>query len=410
MSSRSIKDPSPFRSALLHGSLGSLALVMTLGSAAAAIHMTGNSDAASPYVRVALFENDNQDAPILNPRLGDGEESSLQIYASASTSSTAPSGPEPDLGVGYPEAVRVSATAPAANQGVRINGTTVMPGQSLSQVQTASYSTDAEPAQIAQGSASADPAVFERYARPFANPEGRPTVSIIVGGLGINTTRTRAVIDELPAEVTLSFAPTTVSLQTWITRARNAGHEVLIEVPMEPYDYGRERAHAQVLKVSAGADSNQRNLSILLAKVSGYTGVMNYQGGKFATNADAAGPVFEYLSSKGVAFFEDGSLSRSVFEQTAGVNNTVFGKASAWIDGRPEADEISRELMLLEAEALEQGGSLGVGMSYPITVDLLKEWTERLDSKGIVLAPASYYAKQAKTAGQVKTAALDPQG
>lgn len=417
MSSRSVQDPSPFRSALVHGVLGSLALIATLGSAAAAIHMTGDVDAASPSLRVALFENDDNEAPALNPRLLEDEEQGLKVYASTAAPSSASSAAQPDLGVDYNGAARVPAAAssqrPATNQGVRINGQTVLPGQSLSQVQNASYVTGTATVAVAETPDSvpiAERTVFERYARPFANPEGRPTVSIIVGGLGVNRGRTQAAIDELPAEVTLSFAPTTVGLQSWLNKARGAGHEVLIEVPMEPYDYGRERAHAQVLRASASPETNQQSLSVFLSKVSGYTGVMNYQGGKFATNAEAADPVFEFLSEQGVAFFEDGSLNRSIFAQSAAEKKTIFGKASAWIDGRPGADEISKELMLLEAEALEQGGSLGVGMSYPITVDLLREWADRLEGKGIVLAPASYYAKQTKTSGQIKVATLDPQG
>ena len=59
-------------------------------------------------------------------------------------------------------------------------------------------------------------------------------MSLVLGGLGINYTHTRSAIDELPPEVTLSFAPHASGLQTWINRAREAGHEVLIELPLEP--------------------------------------------------------------------------------------------------------------------------------------------------------------------------------
>ena len=76
----------------------------------------------------------------------------------------------------------------------------------------------------------------DAYARPFT-PNGRPKVSVVIGGLGLNAQTTRAAIETLPGEITLSFAPYAEGLQGWIDLARAHGHEVLLETPMEPADY-----------------------------------------------------------------------------------------------------------------------------------------------------------------------------
>jgi hypothetical protein len=76
----------------------------------------------------------------------------------------------------------------------------------------------------------------QAYARPFRS-NGKPRVALIVGGLGLNAVTTRAAIERLPAEVTLSFVPYADGLQTWIDLARAQGHEVMIEMPMEPTGY-----------------------------------------------------------------------------------------------------------------------------------------------------------------------------
>ena len=423
MAARIARDPSPFRSALLHSTLGLVTLAGTLGLGGMAVHLIGDADAASPSLRMALFDDDGGIAPNLNPRLP-GDRGSARTVMASLTPDTGANAAQPDLGVEYAgtvtrPATNVTATPVRASTSdtIRINGTSVPLGQSYNQVLNGE---PAQPApQLASATLLAEPEKpqtsrpktrFERYSRAFENTSGKPTISIVVGGLGINRGRTQAVIDELPPEVTLSFAPTTTNLQSWVNRARRAGHEVLIEVPMEPYEYGKARPHPQILQVAAGTQTNTRRLSTLLSRVNGYAGVMNYQGGKFATSADAAGPVFGVLKQKGLAFFEDGSLSRSVFETTAAREGVIFGQAGAWIDARPEADEIENQLMMLEVQALEDGASMGMGMSYPVTVDILKEWTVRLEAKGLVLAPASYYAKRSVPAGQIKVAALDPQG
>ena len=407
MSARSARDPSPFRSGLVHSALGAFTLTFVLGSAGSAMHMFGSADAGSPSVRVALFDEAPEDAPQLNPRLPGYQ----QALGPSQAPQTAPASPaaEPDLGVEYQDARPVAAVTTTNNtpKGIRINGRTVLPGQTYSQV---SQIQVASAAPVETAPVISENAPLARYARPFDNVDGKPTVSIIVGGLGTNPSRTRAAIKELPPEVTLSFAPTTDNLRGWVRQARRAGHEVLIELPMEPYDYGRQRPHSQVMKADLSADENTRRLASLLARTTGYVGVMNYMGDKFATNTDAVDPVLAALSDKGVAMFEDGRLVRSDFEKSARKANLAFGKTTSWIDARPGADEISQQLLILESTALEQGSALGTGMPFPVTFDILKEWLPTLEAKGIALAPASYYAKQSLGAGQIRQAQLDPQG
>ncbi len=410
MSARSARDPSPFRSGLVHSFLGAFTLTFVLGSAGSAMHLFGTPDAASPSVRMALFEDAPDDAPQLNPRLP-GYQEALGYTESTPSPVAGVAGNEPDLGVEYDGAapVRAVVTVPSERNGIRINGQTVMPGQTFSQVSQGETSARAVVA-VDAADPVADSSPLARNAKPFSNAEGKPTVSIIVGGLGINPTRTRAAINELPPEITLSFAPTSENLGRWVRDARRAGHEVLIELPMEPYDYGRQRPHPQVMQVSVSADTNKQRLARLLARTPGYFGVMNYQGDKFATELEAMKPVLQELSDKGVAFFEDGSLVRSEFTAGARQTGVVFGKATSWVDARPEADEISQQLLLLESTARERGAALGTGMSFPVTLDILKDWLPTLEEKGIALAPASYYAKRTSATGQVRQASLDPQG
>lgn len=418
MSVRTKRDPSPFRSGLVHSALGAFSLTFILGSAATTMHWFGDSSDASPNVRVALFDEAPTDAPQLNPRLPGYQEALGLAQASPNEMTRRSASEEPDLGVEYAGVQRASASVASqpATKGVRINGKTVLPGQSLSQVaemaEVSAVSASTAGVEIQPDFASMLPenAPLSRNARPFSNPDNKLTVSIIVGGLGTNATRTRAAINELPPEVTLSFAPTADNLRGWVRQARRAGHEVLIELPMEPYDFGRQRPHAQVMRVENTAEDNKQRLARMLAGTPGLVGVMNYQGAKFARDADAVDPIMAELSSKGLAMFEDGSLARSEFSNSAQKSRLAFGKATSAIDARPGADEILQQLMLLESTARENGSALGTGTPFPVTFDILQEWLPTLEEKGIVIAPASHYAKQTLRSGQIRQASLDPQG
>ncbi len=415
MTTRTLRDPSPVRSGFVHGSLGLLCLVGVFGVGGGILHLFGDADAAGPRIQVALFEPSDA-SPDLKSRLPSDDLSGLTLAANSSPEAIEASLREPDLGVEYNSGASpapVRQVSSSQTEGIRINGKIVMPGQSLSQLTQpgdaapSAAQLDVAAAEIAETQAQTP---FEKNARPFDNPQGKPTVSVILSGLGINRRHTEAAINELPAEVTLSFAPTASNLKSYVRQARAAGHEVLVELPMEPYDYGRERPHPFILQVAAGADTNTSRLRRLLSQIDGFAGVTNYQGAKFATSDEAAKPVFAELSQRGLAFFEDGSLSRSVFEATASETNLTFARANSVLDARPDAEDIETKLMTLEADALENGSALGSGFAYPVTIDMLKDWTGRLEDKGILLAPASYHAKRSKPAGQVEIAALDQAG
>ena len=141
---------------------------------------------------------------------------------------------------------------------------------------------------------------FDVYKRPD-NASGAK-VALVIGGLGLNARITERAINQLPAEVTLSFVPYADNLQGWINKARSQGHEVLIEIPLEPFDYPENDAGPHTLLASGTPDENKRRLEYLLSRATGYFGVLNYLGGKFATSATANNAFMGALKSRGLGF------------------------------------------------------------------------------------------------------------
>ncbi len=231
--------------------------------------------------------------------------------------------------------------------------------------------------------------VFDAYKKPFSDT-GRPKVALVIGGLGLNARITQRAIDELPAEVTLSFMPYTENLQGWINKARAAGHEVMIEVPMEPFDYPDSDTGPQTLLSNAPADENQRRLEFLLSRATGYFGVTNYLGGKFAGSGDAATAAMRALKSRGIAFISDGSVpTLGSTAENVGMRNA---QADRSITDRTSGEDIFAELGALEAMATQRGAALGFGVAFSGSIDQVVRWTREATRRGMVLAPASAVA------------------
>jgi polysaccharide deacetylase 2 family uncharacterized protein YibQ len=182
-----------------------------------------------------------------------------------------------------------------------------------------------------------------------------------------------------------------------VRRAHEAGHEVLIEVPMEPYDDGRRAPLPRRINTGQSASETVSRLEWQLARTRGYFGILNYQGAKLATDKTVVSPLMVELTRRGIAFIEDGSLPSSVFADVAAHAKTSFASANLVIDTRKDAAEIETQLLTLESLALENGHALGTGQTYPVTLDTVNAWVGRLEAKGILLAPASYVIEKNQT-------------
>lgn len=232
----------------------------------------------------------------------------------------------------------------------------------------------------------------QQYARPLTREQADPDVAkiaILVGGMGLSATGTSVAINRLPPEVTLAFAPYATGLQDWVHKARQNGHEVMLQVPMEPYDYPDNDPGPHTLLSSLPPQDNVRRLEWLMGRFTGYFGVTNYMGAKLTATVDALRPMLRQLNRRGLVYMEDGSSARSNSAKIARQIGLKAAAADLSIDSTPNAAGIAAALAQLETIALERGIAVGVASGLPITIDQLARWAETLQAKGIVLVPVS---------------------
>jgi polysaccharide deacetylase 2 family uncharacterized protein YibQ len=230
----------------------------------------------------------------------------------------------------------------------------------------------------------------EAFAQPVKNnpadPDA-PRIAIVMGGLGIGATNTSDAIKRLPGPVTFAFLPYGPDIERQITLARGGGHEVLLQVPMEPFDYPDNDPGPQTLLTSLDASQNVDRLQSLMARARGYVGVANFMGSRFSASEQALAPVLRETAKRGLIYFDDGSAPRSLAGQIAGGSSLPFAKSDVAIDTVPSAAEIDRALGRLEALARERGNAIGMANALPITIDRIARWAKAAEARGIQLVP-----------------------
>ena len=241
---------------------------------------------------------------------------------------------------------------------------------------------------------------YTRYAEKRAIPANKknwPRIALIVEGLGISASGTADALAELPAPVSFALAPYGTDLQDLAAEARAKKHELLLQVPMEPFNFPDNDPGPHALLTSLGVDQNIDRLHWQMSRFQGYVGLIGYMGGKFTASEHSLKPILREAAERGLIYVDDGASPRSVAGQLAGGENLPFAKADIVVDAVPTPTEIDHALARLELMARERGSVIGLATALPATVKRIAAWAKTVEDKGFVLVPITMMALKAKS-------------
>jgi polysaccharide deacetylase 2 family uncharacterized protein YibQ len=214
-----------------------------------------------------------------------------------------------------------------------------------------------------------------------------PVVAIVIGGLGVGAAKTADAIMKLPAAVTLAFTPYGSDPTKLTERARAQRHEILLQIPMEPFDYPDNDPGPQTLLTTLAPEQNLDRLYWHLSRFQGYAGIANFMGARFTVTDAVMQPIVREAAKRGLGYFDDGMAPRSVAPSLAAAQAMPFARADVSVDAVPTAVEIDRALFKLEALAKERGIAVGVASALPISIERISVWTKALEGHGVMLVP-----------------------
>jgi hypothetical protein len=214
-----------------------------------------------------------------------------------------------------------------------------------------------------------------------------PVVAIVIGGLGVGAAKTTDAIMKLPSAVTLAFTPYGSDPAKLAERARAQRHEILLQIPMEPFDYPDNDPGPQTLLTTLGPEQNLDRMYWHLSRFQGYAGIANFMGARFVVTDAVMQPIIREAAKRGLGYLDDGSAPRSVAPTLAAGQAMPFAKADLAIDAVPTAVEIDRSLARLESLAKERGTAVGIASALPISIERIGVWIKALESRGIMLVP-----------------------
>ncbi|WP_246333262.1 divergent polysaccharide deacetylase family protein [Aureimonas mangrovi] len=217
-------------------------------------------------------------------------------------------------------------------------------------------------------------------------------IALVVGGLGISQTGTQAALRALPPAVTLGFAASGNSLDRWMREARQHGHELVLQAPMEPFGYPNVSPGANTLTTEAAAAGDLSDLHRAMARMTNYVGVMNFMGARLSSEPAAMDAVLADVGRRGLLYLDDGSSPRSAARDAAMAGSVPFARAERLLDAVRDREAIRTELDILERSARAQGSAIGVASAFDTSVSAIAEWVSEAQGRGVEIVPVSALA------------------
>jgi polysaccharide deacetylase 2 family uncharacterized protein YibQ len=230
---------------------------------------------------------------------------------------------------------------------------------------------------------------WQAYARPFDSADQRPKISLVMMDLGLSRIATTAAIEKLPGEVTLAFDTQGTGTHEWLEKARTDGHETLLALPMEPFDYPDSDPGPDTMLSTLPNTENLMRLLQAMKKGTGYVGVTTFSGSLLTTTPTKLAPLLGEIRDRGLLFLDARMAPLSVAHDLAKDMKLPSAAATRRVDTDLSPLAIDESLRQLELTARTEGMAIGIAASTPIVLERIGLWLQDLPSRGFVLAPIS---------------------
>jgi polysaccharide deacetylase 2 family uncharacterized protein YibQ len=214
--------------------------------------------------------------------------------------------------------------------------------------------------------------------------KGRARIAIVIDDMGLDMKGSRRAV-ALPSAVTLSYMPYAKNLREQTRAAREAGHELLLHMPMEPL--GSADPGPGALMVGLPPDELRRRLDAALASFAGFDGMNNHMGSKFTADRAGMELVMDELQPRHLFYLDSRTSIQTVGESTARQRGVPTIARDVFLDDDMSPKAVRAQLEQAERVARRKGRAVAIGHPHPATLQALEEWLPDAEKRGFVFVP-----------------------
>lgn len=224
-----------------------------------------------------------------------------------------------------------------------------------------------------------------------------PRIALVIDDVGLNlVAASRATALGVP--ISMAVLPYADASRDVARQVRDAGHDLLVHMPMEPLGLADPGPHA--LRVGQSEDELRLRVRWAFARVPGAIGMNNHMGSRLTQNASTLRPVLEAVSQEAGLFLDSMTTAESRGAAVArGIGLTALER-DIFLDHTIEVSAINARLDQVEALASLRGWAIAIGHPHDVTLDALESWISEAEARGFQFVTLTELARSLETQSQ----------
>lgn len=186
-------------------------------------------------------------------------------------------------------------------------------------------------------------------------------------------------------KLTFGFVPWKNRLEGLLTQITERKQEVIVQVPMEPYEYPEVSPGKRAVYVNQSEMENSKVIRDALTAIPQATGIMSYLGSRALNDGSVMRSLLGEIGRQKQYFIDtqagNTSLATSLATKAGLPNKRSWGQ----IDRVDNQERIAMMLDMASFEALEKGQVIVTGHARLNTLTALLQRLERLETRGVEL-------------------------
>ncbi|MEM7618731.1 MAG: divergent polysaccharide deacetylase family protein [Pseudomonadota bacterium] len=237
---------------------------------------------------------------------------------------------------------------------------------------------------------------FDAYKKPFTGATDKPLVSFVINNIGLSKSKTYALIDELPDNVTLAFSPYASNLNELVGAARAGGHEVWLNLPLESKEYPLRDPGPLTLLKNASEEQNTERMIKLLSTANGYAGFIPNKDHAYTEKTIKTNRALNQVFTRGLTIIDSQTTFNSFSKALANRYDSIYGMVDVWLDDELTAISLNRQIRRIIEIGTAKDQVVVMLNNYPASINAMNKFLSSAAAKDFQLAPLSSQVRYAE--------------
>ncbi|QIX95714.1 divergent polysaccharide deacetylase family protein [Cedecea sp. FDAARGOS_727] len=211
-------------------------------------------------------------------------------------------------------------------------------------------------------------------------------LSIVIDDFGYRPQQENLVL-ALPTNVSVAVLPNAPHSREMATKAHNAGHEVLIHLPMAPLS--KQPLEKDTLRPDMSSEEIERIIRDAVNKVPYAVGMNNHMGSAMTSSLFGMQKVMQSLEQYNLYFLDSMTIGNSQATRAAAGTRVKVIKRKVFLDDTQNEADIRFQFNRAIQLARKTGSAIAIGHPHPATVRVLQQMIYNLPPDITLVRPSS---------------------